>query len=237
MERTVTSICALLVEEKRFVEKFLTQTLSHWQVSVSEFDIKHLGMGTSDAIVTFRAATLRGWSRSFKFQFSQIPRFVDPMSSYQAKTGGVFAYLMDDSATVKSICRRIRREVGCQMSGYRRELIALRYYEKIAAISPEIKAIRISTAEEDTRAIDLVIRVKFDGHEELDVPVQVKSGRWPDKKHRDDPVKGLVPSVAIPKTWTFDKLWPQMRALLRVYVLDKKILHVSVELSLSFVRK
>lgn len=125
----------------------------------------------------------------------------------------------------------IEEELDIILIGFRRELVVVEYFRKLARVNPEIRNIRLSNMHEDHEKIDIVVTTAFPRRGSVDVPVQVKGTELNQLDHMRSEKGSRIPSIIIPSGLSYDRLASRMYRLLKWYVTRGEVLHISVDQS------
>ncbi len=215
-------LCVLLLKERRAFEESLGRSMGRYGLIMDELEITFVTWNWIRISFTISIVGRDSSKRSFMF----VPSSAMKSKAVVRTQVGSPHFVMGPDCEPKDLSRAIRRDVAYSYLGYRAERLAVRYFEKIAKTYPHIISVRLATPEEDAKHIDVIVRARFPGFPETDVPIQIKSGEREQRYHRADEEKAKVPSILMPKKVAFDRLCPGMKGILRAFVCRGQAMHI-----------
>ncbi len=215
-------LCVLLLKERRAFEESLVRLMRGFGLITDELEITFVSWNWIR--ISFTASIVSRGSSKLSFVFAPSPA-MKSKAVVRTKVGSPH-FVIGADCEPKDLLLAIRRDVAYSHLGYRAERLAVRYFEKLAKTYPHIMSARLATLEEDAKRMDVIVRARFPGFPETDVPIQIKSREREQRYHRADKEKTEVPSILMPKKVAFDRLSPGMKGILRAFVCKGQVMHI-----------
>ncbi len=215
-------LCVLLLKERRALEESLGRSMGRFGLIMDELEVTFVTWNWIR--ISFTASIVGKGSSKLSFMFVPSPA-MKSKAVVRTQVGSPH-FVMGADCEPKDLLLAIRRDVSYSYVGYRAERLAVRYFEKLAKTYPHILSVRLATLEEDAKRMDVIVRARFPGFPETDVPIQIKSREREQKYHRADKEKAGVPSILMPRKVSFDRLCPGMKGILRAFVCKGQAMHI-----------
>lgn len=215
-------LCVLLLKQRYVFEESLGRSMRLFGLIMDELEITFVSWNWIR--VSFTASIVGRGSSKLSFMFVPSPAM---KSKTVVRTQvGPPHFVIGAHCEPKDLLLAIRRDVAYTYVGYRAERLAVRYFEKLAKTYPHVLSVRLATSEEDANHMDVIVRARFPGFPDTDVPVQIKSREREQRYHRADKEKAIVPSMLMPRKVAFDRLSSGMKGILRTFVCKGQAMHI-----------
>lgn len=221
----ISKLVALLNSKKSALELTLSRSLEKMGVELINLGFNETNWGF---IVSLKIKNFRDKIENISLVFSPSRVLHSDKILALGTEFNINRFCFNSDCGVEDVSKMVRVYVGMIISGYRRERLACSYFEKLKKTFPAICGVRLSTKEEDGRAIDIVVDVRYSREIHGQVPIQVKSKIEHQELHRQNLIKGRIPSILIPKRYAYEALAPLMKKLIHEYIVNKKAIHVRI---------
>ncbi len=221
MNQSIPRIIQELLSKEGHLEGKMRKTVEDAGFHMFDFNVQY--RGTSFA-VGCKLVLLRNTSCFLCFAFSQAERpYFKGVIPAEIGSSTRFMY---HKCTYEEVSETVLRGIHAHITGCKNETTALEYFGLLAQRFGAIKAWRLSTPEEDSVGIDIVVSVQGPGDGVVEVPIQVKSSSSKQTDHRRNENRRHIPSIAISKGKRYQNLVLSMKDLLMQYVTRRKVLHI-----------